>query len=103
MAEMSHLESEVWQQFKDRGLIVVAIGREHSAAEMIKFKADKHLTMAVAPDPKREIYSKYATKYIPRNFLIGRDGKIIFASMGFDQPEFDKMVTLIRVELAKGN
>lgn len=103
MAEMPHLESEVWQKFKDRGLVVVAIGREHSVAEVTKFKADKHLTLPVAPDPKREIYSKYATKYIPRNFLVGRDGKIIFASMGFDASEFDKMVTLIAVELSRSN
>jgi peroxiredoxin len=102
LAEMPHLEAEVWQKFKDRGLVVVAIGREHSTAEMTKFKADKKLTMAVVPDPKREIFSKYATKYIPRNFLIGRDGKIIFASTGFNRTEFDSMIALIAAELAKG-
>ena len=102
IAELPHLESEVWQKFKDRGLVVVVIGREHSVAEMTKFKADKRLTMVLAPDPKREIYSKYATKYIPRNFLIGPDGKIIFASMGFDRSEFDKMISVIEANLGKG-
>ena len=102
MSEMPALEASVWQKFKDRGLVFVAIGREHSAAEMVKFKEDKHLTMPIAPDPKREIYSKFATQYIPRSILIGRDGKILFATVGFAQAEFDQMVALIDTELGKG-
>lgn len=102
MAEMPHLESEVWQKFKDRGLTVIAIGREHSAAEMVTFKASKQLTMPIAPDPKRAIYGKFATQYIPRNFLIGRDGRIVFESVGYDEGDFKKMIATIEAELGKG-
>ena len=103
MSEMPILEASVWQKFKDRGLVFVAIGREHSTAEMVKFKEDKHLTMPIAPDPKREIYSKFATQYIPRSILIGRDGKILFATVGFAQAEFDQMVAMIDRELGQGS
>ncbi|HEV7406812.1 MAG TPA: TlpA disulfide reductase family protein [Chthoniobacteraceae bacterium] len=102
MSEMPEIESGVWQKFKDRGLTVVAIGREHSAEEMVAFKAGKHFTMPIAPDPKRAIYSKFATQSIPRNFLIGRDGRILFESVGYSDGELKKMIAFIEAELAKG-
>ena len=101
MAEMPHLESEVWQKFKDRGLILVAIGREHSLAELTKFKNDKKLTLPVAADPQRDTYAKYASKYIPRNFIIGVNGKVVFQSVGFNPQEFTEMVKTIDAELGK--
>jgi len=101
MTEMPRVESEVWQKFKDRGLVVVAIGREHSTEEMIKFKAEKKLTLPVAPDPKRVVFRLYATQNIPRNFLIGADGRIVFESSGFNPEEFGEMVKVIEKELGK--
>ena len=101
MEEMPHLEAEVWNRFKDRGLVVVAIGREHGADELKKFKAEKKLTVPIAADPKREVYGKYANQYIPRNFLIGADGRVVFESVGFTDEEFKKMIAAIEKELGK--
>jgi peroxiredoxin len=101
LQELPHLESKVWAKFKDQGLAVVAVGREHSVDELAKFKAEKKLTFPVAADPKREAYGKYATMYIPRNFVIGGDGKIVFQSVGFVPAEFDQMIKVIESELAK--
>src|SRR6185369_7175905 len=83
MEEIPHLEADIWQKFKDRGLVMVAVGREHSNEELARFKAEKKLSLNIAGDPKREVYAKFARQYIPRNFLIGPDGKILFASVGF--------------------
>ena len=99
LAELPHLETEVWQKFKDRGLTLVVIGREHNTDELVKFKTEKKLSMPFGADPKREVYAKYATKYIPRNVLIGADGKVKFQSVGFNQTEFAEMVKTIEVEL----
>jgi peroxiredoxin len=101
LAELPHLETEVWQKFKDRGLTLAVIGREHSTDELVKFKAEKKLTMPFAADPKREVYAKYAIKYIPRNVLIGADGKVKFQSMGYNEAEFAQMVKAIESELAQ--
>jgi thiol-disulfide isomerase/thioredoxin len=86
LAELPHLESEVWQKFKDRGLSLTVIGRE--------------LTMPFAADPKREVYSKFATQYIPRNVVIGSDGKVKFESTGYNASEFAQMIKVIESELA---
>ena len=101
LTELPHLEKEVWQKFKDRGLNLVVVGREHQAEELVKFKTPKKFSMPFAADPKREVYDKYARQYIPRNFVIGVDGKIAFQSVGFDQEEFAQMIKVIESELEK--
>jgi peroxiredoxin len=101
LAELPHLEAEVWQKFKDRGLALVLIGREHSTDDLVRFKAEQKLTMPFAADPKREVYAKYATEGIPRNFLIGTDGKVKFQSLSYDEAEFAQMVKAIESELAQ--
>ncbi len=58
--------------------------------------------MPVAPDPEREIYSKYARMMIPRNFVISRDGIVIYQHIGFEMDEFEKMIKLITDELNSG-
>ena len=79
----------------------VSIGREHSTDELVKFKAEKKLTMPFAPDPKREVFAKYATKYIPRNVIIDSDGKVLFQSVGYDPAEFAGMVKTIDSKLPR--
>ena len=57
------------------------------------------MSLAFAPDPKREIYGKYAEKYIPRNFIVGRDGKIKLASVGNSETSFQEIVQTLEKEL----
>ncbi len=101
MAEMPHVEKDVWQAFKPQGLVVLAVGREHNVEELAKFKEKEGLTFPVVADPKREIYAKYATQYIPRCYVIGKDGEVKFASTGFQEAEFEKLKETIAQELKK--
>ena len=52
-------------------------------------------------DTESAIYGKYAVTYIPRNFLIGKDGKIVKASVGYDEAEFVELIKLIEEEIKK--
>jgi peroxiredoxin len=102
MAEMPHLDKEISQKFGSRtDFKLVAIGREHSAAELAKFVKEKNFSLPIAPDPKRDIYGKYATQYIPRNFVIGKDGKIKFSSVGYSEKDFQELIEVIQKEVAK--
>jgi len=49
--EMPHLESEIWQRYKGDGLILIAVGREHSVKELKKFKETNHLSFTIVADP----------------------------------------------------
>jgi peroxiredoxin len=97
--EMPQLEKEVWQQFKDRGLLFIAIGREHTNAELIEFQKKTKFTFPIAGDPKREVFSKYARQNIPRNYLINKQGQIAYQSMGFSEDMAAEIVAAIRREL----
>lgn len=98
--EMPALEKQVWAPFQSRGLVLFALGREHSAAQVAAYKKANHLSFEFLADPDRSIYAKYATEYIPRCYLIGRDGKVKFATVGYEPAEFAQLVAAIDRELA---
>ena len=91
MAEMPQLEKDIWQVFKESGLTVIAIGREHSAEELQKFNKEKGFTFHIAPDEKRDVYKLFASAYIPRNVLVDMKGKIVYQTVGFDKKDFDEL------------
>jgi peroxiredoxin len=101
MVEMPHLQKEVFQKLKDKNFVMVSIGREHNDAELKEFQKKREFTIPIAADPERKIYSHFATQYIPRNYVIAADGKIAFQSVGYDQEEFQQMLTVIEKELKK--
>ncbi len=96
MNEMPKVESELWQKLKGDKFVILAIGREHTKDELLKFNKEKGFTFLIAPDPKREVYKLFATQYIPRNYVIDTNGKIGFQSMGYTPEEFGKMTEFIK-------
>jgi peroxiredoxin len=100
LAELPHLEKEIMKKYADRkDFKLIVIGREHSNLELEKFAKEKKLSLPLAPDPKREIYGKYAEKYIPRNFIVGKDGKIKLASVGYTETRFQEIAQTLEKEL----
>jgi len=91
MSEMPRVEKEIWQKYKGDKFIVLVIGRGHTAEDMIKFNKEKGFTFLIAPDTKNEIYGKFATRVIPRNYIIDKNGKIAFQGVGYIAEEFEKM------------
>jgi peroxiredoxin len=80
---------------------MVSIGREHNDADLKEFRKKREFTIPIAADPERKIYSRFATEYIPRNYVIAADGRIAFQSVGYSEPEFKKMLDVIEKELKK--
>lgn len=97
--ELPALEKRVWAPFQRRGLALFAIGREHSVAEVAAYKKANHLSFEFLADPDRSIYARYATEYIPRCYLIGRDGRVKFATVGYEPAEFTQLIAAIDREL----
>ena len=99
--ELPYLEKEVYNKFKNRNdFEVLVIGREHDWATVNKFKEDNNYDLPFYPDPKREIFSKFAKQNIPRNFIIDKEGGIAVVSSGFRKDEFNKIIQNV-VELLK--
>jgi peroxiredoxin len=99
LGEMPHLQ-KLHEQFKDNDkFVMVAVGREHQPDEVKAFAEKQKLTFPVAADPKHEAYGLFAKQYIPRNYVIDRDGKILFQSVGFSEEEFQEMTKQIQKAL----
>jgi thiol-disulfide isomerase/thioredoxin len=99
--EMPRLEKEVWQKYGGRDFTMIAIAREQSAEEITVYRAKNKYTFPMAPDPKRQVYGKFANAGIPRNYLLNREGKILFQSVGYDLKEFEKMLGILKKELGR--
>lgn len=101
LSELPHLEKEIYNVFKgNEDFTLLAVGREHTLDELRTFQAEKHLNLPFVPDPDRGIYGLYASKYIPRNVIIGRDGLVKYTSVGFTEEKLKEEVTIIQAELA---
>jgi thioredoxin-related protein len=74
---------------------MLVIGREHTDADLQKYNERKKFTFPLYPDPKREVFSLFAEKSIPRTYLFGKDGKLIYSSMGYSPDEFQKLMEAI--------
>jgi len=99
--ELPVLQKKVWERYMNsKDFVLIILGREHSEEELIKWVKEKGYSMPFAPDPERKIYSMYAKESIPRNVIIGKDGKIAFQSIGFTEEEFksleDKLAELLK-------
>jgi peroxiredoxin len=101
VAEMPHLESQIWQKQKDKKFAFISIGREHTADELKPFRAQHKLTFPMAGDPAREVYGLYAEAYIPRTLLIDSTGRIVRQVVGYEEAEFKTLLKSIDEELAK--
>jgi peroxiredoxin len=98
--ELPLLQKNIWDKYKDnRDFELIILGRQHTEKEVSDFVKTKKFTMPFAPDPNREIYKLYATQFIPRNIIIGKDGKIIFQSMGYTEEEFKKIEDFLAEKL----
>jgi peroxiredoxin len=99
--EMPRLEKEIWQKFKSSDFVMVAIAREQSEQEISAFRKQNGYSFPMASDLQRKIFELFANGGIPRSYVVGRDGAILFQSVGYDPKEFDKMKKVLERELKK--
>ena len=74
-------------------MLPVSRGENHEVVNA--FIAEKGYAFKVGYDPEQAIYNKYATNYIPRNFIIDADGTIAFIGIGYDPEEFAEMIKVL--------
>ncbi len=91
--EMPHLESEIWQQFKDKNFILIGVDYDEPLAKVVAFKKEMKVTYPFALDPGARIFQKFANKGagVTRNVVIDPTGKIVFLTRLYDTKEFNAM------------
>ena len=98
-AELPLLQKNIYDKIKDSNFAVLCLSRGEKEEVVKKFIEQFKYTFPVYLDPEGKTYNLFASKYIPRNFVVGKDGKIKWASTGFKVEEFNDMITLIEKEL----
>lgn len=95
-AEMPFLQEQVWAKHKgNENFKLFTFGRGHTLEEVVKFKQANKLDFTMLPDTDKSIYSKFASSYIPRIYIVDKSGQIVYTSVGFEKDEFTKMTNLI--------
>lgn len=98
--ELAEVQSTLWPKYKDnKNFTMLVIGREHTDEQLAKYNERKKFTFPLYPDPKREVFSKFAEKSIPRAYLFGKDGKLIYSSIGYTKEEFQHLLKAIEEAL----
>ena len=97
--ELTHVQKEIIDHFKGQDFVFLPISRGEKKSVVEAFRQKQGYTFPMGLDPKQEVYKKYATNYIPRNFVVGKDGKVIYVSVGFEPAEFASMIKTIEAAL----
>ena len=96
--EMPHLEKDVWQAFKDKGVLLIGVDRDEPLETVINFQKKIGTTYPLAPDPGADIFGLFADKKsgVTRNVVIDHSGKIVFLTRLFDEQEYKEMIQVIK-------
>ena len=98
--QLAEVDSTLWPKYKDnKNFKMLVIGREHTDEDLKKYNERKKFTFPLYPDPKREVFSLFAEKSIPRAYLFDKNGKLIYSSMGYTAEEFQKLMETIEKAL----
>lgn len=99
--ELAEVQKTLWPKFKDnKDFRMLVIGREHTDEQLTEYNKRKGFTFPLYPDPKREVSSLFATKMIPRSYLIDKEGKVIEASTGYSEEMMAQLMEEIEKALS---
>jgi hypothetical protein len=88
---LEYLQEELWPEFQNAGRLMLAVGRGHTAQEVLEFRDRGNYILPFAADPDRKNYDLFAERKVPRNYLFDSSGKLVYQTRGFD---LDQMSTL---------
>ena len=78
--EMPHLESQVWQQFKNEDFILIGIDLKEERKKVEKFIKNTQVTYPFTIDKDGSLFESFTLPNagVTRNIVLDKTGKIIF-------------------------
>ncbi|MEG2068052.1 MAG: TlpA disulfide reductase family protein, partial [Tannerellaceae bacterium] len=87
--ELAAIKESLWPKYKgNKNFELLVIGREHTDADLTKYNKNKGFDFPLYPDKNRAIFGAFAKNLIPRSYLIGKNGKVLYAGKGYTKEEF---------------
>lgn len=93
---------EIYSQFKDRGVEVVALNPVDTKMEkeqMLSFVKDHNINYYVAQIPKYTVEEMYLVRYFPTIFIIDKKGRVCFSHQGYNTLFKDKISKVVNRKL----
>lgn len=97
--ELTRVQKDIIDRFKSRDFVFLPISRQEKYETVKAFREKTGYTFPMGLDTDRKVFSLFATESIPRNFLIGKDGKIVFMEIGYSEESFQKLIQEIEKAL----
>ncbi len=97
--EIPHIEKEIWQPFKDKGVAIIGVNFKEKPDVAQKAKRETGMTYPVALDTAGKIFEQFARGGVTRNIVLDKNLKIIFLTRLFDTDEFEQMKSVIHKQL----
>lgn len=94
-AELARVGQDIVARFAGEDFVFLAVNRGETREAVQAFRAANGYTFPMGIDPSRDIYNLYASQFIPRNFLIDRDGTVVAYTTGYVESEFDHLIEKI--------
>ncbi len=73
---------QLYREYKDKGLVVLAVDIEEKPEVVVKWVKDKGLTMPVLLDVDGKVNDHWGVTSTPTVFLVGRDGRLVAKAIG---------------------
>ena len=89
--EMPHLEKEIWQVYKNKGLVFAGIDLKEPVETVSKFAKTMKITYPLTLDTAGSKFYSFAAEGagVTRNILIDKEGKIAYLTRLYDEVEFN--------------
>ena len=99
--ELARVEKDIIKRFEGKPFVFLPVSRGEKKETVAAFREKMGYTFPMGLDTDNSIYKLYAETYIPRNFLIDKNGKVVKASVGYDEAEFTELINLIEKTIKK--
>ena len=90
--ELTRVERDIIERFAGKPFVFLPVSRSEKRETVAAFREKMGYTFPMGLDTDGSVYAKYAETYIPRNFLIDKQGKVVKASVGYDEAEFAELI-----------
>jgi len=85
--ELPRLQA-LYEQYKDQGFEIIAVDGKSDTERAMKFIEEKGLTYTMLENAEGDadvVGNIFKVRAYPSSFMIGRDGKVMFFHLGFEE------------------
>ena len=88
--------NQTYQQFEDKGFVVLAISIDEDEDQYRNFIADARVSFPTVRDPERTVSGRYGTTKYPESYLIDPDGEVLRKYVGAEDWSRPEIVNYLR-------